>query len=72
MESCFTKKDLVLPQLSAELILKKGSGGRRWDLGLEHRSPKITEHASEMGEQAIRALFAATQRGLLTAWCEAP
>lgn len=72
MEPCLAKKDLVLPQLSAGLIPKKESEGRRWDLGLEHRSPKITEHGSEMGDQVIRGLFVATQRGLLGAWCEAP
>ena len=66
------KKDLVLSQLSAGLIPKKGSGGRRWGLGSEHRSPKITECGSEMGDQAVRALLVATQRGLLAAWCEAP
>ena len=72
MESCLAKKDLVLSQLSAGLIPKKGSGGRRWGLGSEHRSPKITECGSEMGDQAVRALLVATQRGLLAAWCEAP
>lgn len=67
MESCLAKKDLVLPQLSSGLIPRKESEGRRWDLGSKHRNPKITERGNEMGDQIIRGLLAAMQRGLLTA-----
>lgn len=51
----------------------KGSGRGRWDLGSEHRSPRIADQGSEMGDdEAGRALLIAMQRDLLAAWCEAP
>lgn len=73
MELCLVKEGLGTAQLSVGFILKKGSGGRGWDLGSEHRSLRLAEQGSEMGDdQAVRALLVAMQRDLSAAWCEAP